>query len=423
LVFWVSPMPILTLVFLTGALVLAGLYFALGTALSRLARMLGKSLTSGSNANLRLALSNLHRAGAPTGPVVMALGLTLTLLVALDGISLAATRHIQQSLPHSAPDLVAFSLKPETASRLEDELTSSGLVERQRIMPFLHARVQAIGGIPVRDLAIPRSLHWVIRGDRGVSFASTLPNDAQWADAGSDQPGFSVDAGVATDLGLERGDTITLNTGGQIRTGPILGFRKIDWTALDLDFPIIANPATFRDIPYSLAASLKAAPGKQADLEAFIKTRFPDVPLIKVPDVLQSLAMALEIILTGLNSAALLCGLAALMVLAGSILQGLEQRTVDAAIFKILGARKRQLTGQLMMEFIALGSLVALVALPLGLAVAWAVARAAGLGGLDVSWTGSLALAITAILVTLAVGLLVTLNIYSVSPAQVLRRR
>ena len=423
LVFWVSPMPLLTVAFLAGALVLAAFYYALGISLSGLARALTGSLVNGKSANLRLALGNLYRAGAPTGPVVMALGLTLTLLVALDGIGLAASRHIQKSLPHSAPDLVAFSLKTETATRLGAELAASGLVERQRIMPFLHARVQAIGGVPVRDLQIPRSQNWVIRGDRGVSFATSLPDGARWEGAQADQTGFSLDAGVAKKLGLDPGDTITLNTGGQVRSGPVLNFREVDWTGLDLDFPIIATPATFSGIPYSLAASLKAGPGKKADLEAFVKSRFPDVPLIRVADVLQSLGKALETILAGLKGTALICGLAALMVLAGSILQSLEQRTVDAAMFKVLGARRRQLLGQLMVEFVALGSLVALAAVPFGLGVAWGVARAAGLGSLDVSWTGSMALAVAAILVTLAVGLLVTLGVYSASPTQVLRRR
>jgi len=101
-------MPGLTAGFLLTALVLAVFYFALGLGLSRLAKVLAK----GRSAPLRLALGSLHRAGAPTGPVVMALGLSLTLLVALDGIGTAANRHVEEAMPASAPDLVAFSMKP-----------------------------------------------------------------------------------------------------------------------------------------------------------------------------------------------------------------------------------------------------------------------------------------------------------------------
>ena len=419
LVFWVSPMPVLTVGFLVGALALAAFYYALGIGLSRMAKVLAK----GRSANLRLALGNLYRAGAPTGPVVMALGLTLTLLVALDGIGVASSRHVQETLPHSAPDLVAFSLKPEMATRLEFELAASGIVKRQRIMPFLHARVQAIGGVAVRDLKIPGSLNWVIRGDRGVSFAAKLPDGARWDDSQSDQPGFSVDAGVAKKLGLDLGDAITLNVGGQIRTGLILNFRNVDWAGLDLDFPIIATPATFTGIPYTLAASLKAKRGEAAKLEAFVQSRFPDMPLIRVADVLLSLAKALDAVVAGLKAAALMCGLAALVVLAGSVLQGLRERTNEAVLFKVLGASRRQLLGQLTVEFLSLGMLVALTAMPLGLSVAYGVARAAGLGSASVSWTGGVALAMAATFVMLAVGWVATLGAYTTTPARVLRDR
>ena len=425
LVFWVSPMPALTGAFLIGALALALFYFALGRGFARVA----KSVAKNQSAHVRLALGNLYRAGAPTGSVVMALGLTLTLLVALDGISAAASRHVQATLPASAPDLVAFSLQPETARALQTQLASSPLLKRQRVLPFLHARVQAINGIAVRDLNIPASLNWVVRGDRGVSFAALLPTDgtvtdgAWWDESQARLPGFSLDAGVAATLGLGVNDRLTLNVSGQVVEGPILNLRTIDWTGLDLDFPIIATPGALSAVPHTFAASLKAVPGKALALEAFVQYSFPDTPVIRVADVLSALAKALDSVVAGLQAAALLAGLAALVVLAGSILQGLRERADEALLFKVLGARRRQLLGQLTVEFLGLGVLVALAAVPLGLGVAYAVARAAGLANAQVSFAGAVALAAAAVLVTLGVGLLATLGAYIQPPARALRNR
>ncbi len=410
-IFWVSPMPMLTVAYLVGALILAGLYYLLGLGLQYGARLLSK----GKRGHVRLALGNLYRQGAPTGPVIMALGLSLTLLVALDGIGAAASRHMHHVMPQSAPDLVAFSLKPDTAARLGAELKASGLAERQRIVPFLHARVQAINGVPVRKLDIPGSLQWVIRGDRGVSFAGEgLP------DTGG---GYSLDAGIANKLGLKKGDAITLNIGGHVREGPVTAFRHVDWTKLDLDFPIIAGAGVFDGIPHTFAASLKAAAGKDEDLERLIKDRFPGIPLIRVADVLSSLARAMEAMVSGLQSAALTCGLAALVVLAGSVLQGIRVRTEETILLKVLGARRRQLLGQLTMEFLVLGGLVSLVAVPLGLTIAAAVAGAAGLADPGVSWSGGLVLAATATVLTLTVGYFATYGAYTAIPARALRER
>ena len=418
-VFWVSPMPALTVGFLAGALALAAFYYALGLGLSHMAKRLSKR----KGPHLRLALGSLHRAGAPTGPVVMALGLSLTLLVALDGIGAAASRHVQHAMPRTAPDLVAFSLKPKVATRLRVELEASGIAERHRIMPFLHARVQAINGTAVRDLKVPGSVNWVIRGDRGVSFAAELPDGLRWDASPTEHIGFSLDADIANKLGLGIGDAITLNVGGHVREGPVMNLRNVDWTKLDLDFPIIATPDTFSRIPYSFVASLKAKPGNKETLKAFIRNRFPDMPLIRVADVLRSLATAMEAIVSGLESAALMCGLAALVVLAGSVLQGIRIRTDEAVLLKVLGARRHQLLGQLTLEFLALGTLVALVALPLGFGIAYAVAGTAGLANVSVSWPGGVALALGAILLTLIVGLLATHGAYTTTPARILRDR
>lgn len=425
LVFWISPMPLLTLVFLIGGLGLAGFYVALGQGLARLA----KKISTGRSASVRLALGNLYRAGAPTGPVVMALGLTVTLLVALDGIGAAASRHVQATLPANAPDLVAFSLKPDTANALGTALAASGYVERSRMLPFVHARVQAIKGEPVRDLNIPGSLQWVVRGDRGVSFSALAPEgtrivDGAWWNADQARTtAFSVDAMVAQKLGLKVGDALTLNVSGNVLEGPILNLRQVDWTGLDLDFPILVTPGAFDGVAYTLAASLKANSGEALALAAFIKDRFPDVPLIHVADVLAALAKALDAVVAGLEAAALLCGVAAVVVLAGSVLQGLSQRTDEAVLFKVLGARKRQLLGVLMVEFLGLGVLVTVAAVPLGMAIACGVARASGLETATVALSSGLVLAGAAVGVTLCVGLLVTVGAYRAAPARLLRNR
>lgn len=419
LVFRVSPMPLLTAVFLSGALVLTAIFYFLGVGLMRLAGLLSK----GRGVNVRLALNNISRTGAPTGPVVMALGLILTFLVALDGIGAAARHHVDETLPHSVPDLVAFSLKPEVATRLDVELATSGIVEHQRSSPFLHARLQAINGVPVRDMPIPASLNWVIRGDRGVSFAQTLPDGSRWTKAQSERPGFSMDAGVAEKLGLSLGDSITLNVSGHVRVGVILNFHTVDWSGLDLDFPIIATPGTFTGIPYTLAASLKAIPGERVALETLIKKRFPGIPLIRVADVLRSFAKFLDAVVVGLETAAMMCGLAALVVLAGSVFQGLRERINEAVLFKVLGAHRRQLLGLLMAEFLVIGTMVALVAVPLGLSIAYGVAQAADLDGAGVSWTGGVGLAMVVIFVTQVVGLVTTLGVYNAKPARALRNR
>jgi len=408
-VFWVSPMAVLSAVFLVGALTLAAFYRVLGLGLGRAA----KALAQGRRAWLRLALGNLHRPGSPLGAVVMALGLTLTLLVALDGLAGAASHHVRNALPSTAPDVVVFSLTAGEAENLRQDLATWDGSQEVVLKPFLHARVQALNGVPVQDLKIPKSLSWVIRGDRGVSYEAS----------DSKGPGFSMDAGVAKKLNLKRGDLITLNVSGTVITAPILAFKIIDWTGLDLVFPIVGTPATFAHIPHSFAGALKAMPGRALDLEARIKHKFPEVAMIRVGDVLASLSQVLEALVAGLKVAAMLSGVAALVVLAGSVLQGLQTRTDEALLFKVLGARQSQVLAQLAAEFVGLGVVVSMVAVPLGLGLAWGVAKAAGLSNASLSLGAALQLAGLAVAVTVGIGLIVTSGAYRASPSTYLRRR
>jgi len=428
LIFALSPMPVLSGAFLVGGLMLAGVYLALGRVFGVLAKKLAKVLGE-RHVLARLALGNLHRAGAPTGAVVMALGLTLTLLVALDGIEAAAVRHVSATLPRQAPDLVMFSIPADRAQELRRASATWDSVQNQRILPFLHARVQAIKGVPVTELKIPGSLNWVVRGDRGVSFAEAVPPQTEivrgtwWTAQTASQSLLSVDAGFAEKIGLKLGDAMTLNVSGAVVRGRIANLRRIDWTGLDLDFPIIASPGAMAGVPHTFAASLKAKPGHAGQLEAQVRERVSDLPLIRVSEVIDALSTALQAVLSGLRLAALMTGAAALVVLAGSVLQGLRERTDEALLFKVLGARRGQLLRLLAVEFVGLGVLVALVAMPLGLAVAGGVAYAAKLADVQIAWTGGLGLAGLAIVVSVIVGLAATWGAYTAAPARYLRRR
>jgi len=428
LVFWVSPMPMLTVAFLLGGLAVALVFLGLGQVLVKAARRMSRHLSK-SSVLVRLALGNLHRGGAPTGAVVMALGLTLTLLVALDGIEHAAARHVATVLPSTAPDLVLFSIPKERAQNLGAVIGAWDGLQAKRILPFLHARVEAIGGVAVRDLNIPASLNWVVRGDRGVSFASEMPKGGTltagswWEPQEESRHLLSVDAAIAAKLGLGVGDTITLNVSGVSVTGAIANLRQIDWTRLDLDFPILASPGALQTVPHTYAASLKAKPGRAFELEQLVASNFANLPRVRVETVIQALSSALDAVAVGLHVAASMTGVAALVVLVGSVLQGLSARMDEALLFKILGAKRSQMLGHLAVEFAILGLLVSIVAVPLGLMVAGGVSRAAGLTGAQLVLVGGVQLALIATLVTVAVGLAATWRAYTAAPSRYLRNR
>ena len=167
LLVWSAPLPVVAVVFAAAAGLVVAAFLALGRLVAIAARVTGRLPALRGRPLIRLALANLHRPGAPTVPLVMAAGLCLTLVVAVDSISRNADRHLAATLPASAPGLVVLNIVPGEGERFDAFMTASPLVARWERAPFLHARVTGIGGRAVVDRRIPADVAYVIRGDRG----------------------------------------------------------------------------------------------------------------------------------------------------------------------------------------------------------------------------------------------------------------
>jgi putative ABC transport system permease protein len=99
----------LALYFVAGTVGALVLFRATGLGIMALARRARRPRDPG----LRLAIANLHRPGAPTGSVVMSLGLGLTVLVAIALIEGNLGRQIERNLPEQAPGFYFIDIQPD----------------------------------------------------------------------------------------------------------------------------------------------------------------------------------------------------------------------------------------------------------------------------------------------------------------------
>ena len=370
-----APLPILAALFAAAAAAAALAFLGLGHVMQATARRLARIARL--PPLLRLALGNLHRPGAPTAPLAMAIGLSATLLVTVAVLRANIDRHLAATLPATAPDLVLVNLAPADGPRLDRALADLPAVSRWQRAPFLHAPVSRIAGQPVAERRIPAEIGFAIRGDRGVSWQAAPPPDSlvagAWWPAGYDGPPLaSLDATVARRLGLTVGDSLTLILSGIPTQVRIANLRRVDWSGLGLDFPILLSPPHPKP-PHREVAALWLAPGKADQVRAALATIVPDAPAIDVAAVIAVLAAAAHAAGTGLSAAASATGAAALIVLAGAVAATQARRRREAVVLKILGATRCQLLGATLLEFAILGAACAAVALAIGTLAAWAL--------------------------------------------------
>ena len=342
-----------------------------------------KALPTIRGTSLRMAVGNIHRPGALTPSVVLALGLGLTLLVALALIDGNLRQQIAGNLPERAPNFffvdIQNSVADDFAALVERETGDDDKLVR---VPMLRGRVVALNGVDVREVNVPPEARWVLRGDRGITYArnvpenSTLSDGEWWAEDYSGEPLVSFAAEEAGELGLEIGDTITVNVLGRNITARIANFRQVEWESLAINFVMVFSPNTFAGAPHSWLATLTmpdASSEAERDVLTAVTQNFPAVTSVRVKDAIELVNRVVGQLATAIRVAAGVALIASVLVLAGALAAGNRARIHDAVVLKTLGATRRTLIGSYVTEYAILGAVTALFALLAGGVAAWFV--------------------------------------------------
>jgi putative ABC transport system permease protein len=376
---------------------------------------------------LRLAIAGLHRPGARTVALVVALGLGLTLFVLLAAIRTSLDGNIARTIPARAPALFALDVPRDRVGEFAQTIHQVSPRAEVATVPLLRGTVTAYGSTRVADLALLPSDAFILRGERGITYAATLPAGSTltagswWPASYAGPPLVSVEAVQAKALGLKLGDPLTVNVLGQEVVGRVASFRTVQWDTMGFNFVLVFSPGTFAEFPHNLSATVNMPAAQTSAAMRALLPRFPSVSVIEVGGVLKQIQDVVRQLSAAIAAAASIAILAGVAVLIGAITAAREMRTYDAVMLKVLGATRVQLLGSQAIEYILVSLSVAAVALALGLGAAWYVVvqlfkfvwlpdYAAVFGTLG-----------TGVVLTLIIGLLGSLPILAARPAQALR--
>ena len=365
-------------VFIVGAvaafIILRGVSYAL--------RMLARKAPRFRSPALRLAVGNIHRPGALTPSVVLSLGLGLTLVVALALVDGNLRRQITQSLPAHAPNFFFVDIQNTEIDGFRDLLAKTAPEGKVVSAAMLRGRIVALNGTDVDKVTVPPQGAWVLRGDRGITYAKNLPENSTmtqgewWPADYSGEPLVSFAAKEAEELGLKIGDTVTVNVLGRNITAKIANFRQVQWETLAINFVMVFSPNTFAGAPHSWLATLtdaNAAPEQEANVLRTVTQTFPAVTSVRVKDAIEVANDLISQLAVAIRWAASVGLLAAILVLAGALAAGNRTRQHDAVVLKTLGATRLTLIRAFVYEYALLGLATAVFALGAGGLAAWFV--------------------------------------------------
>jgi putative ABC transport system permease protein len=378
---------------------------------------------------LRLALASVGGPGGETAGAVLSLGLGLTVLAAIGQVDFNLRNLIDTELPDRAPAFFFVDIQNDQLQPFLETARGVDGFESVETAPMLRGIITKLDGVPAREAEIDPEGAWILRGDRGVTYSATTPPGAElvegswWAADHSGEPLVSFSAEHAELLGLEIGDTVTVNILGREITGTIANTRVVDFSDMGINFLMAFDPGAFAGAPHTHIATVYAEAAAEGALLRAVSTAFPNVTAIRVRDAIDRVSDGLGQIAAAARWGAAVTLLTGLVVLLGASAAGERRRTYEAAVLKTLGAARARILSSFAIRAGVTGAAAGAVAILFGAAAAWAVITFVMEGQYRFEPASALMIVLGGAAASLLAGLAFALRPLAARPARVLRAR
>jgi len=423
---WLSGLAVLTLWSAAGIAAAFVLLVLASTGVRWIARRLSRSGMLRGRTTARLAMGSVGGPGGETTSVVLAIGLGLTVLAAIGQIDTNLRGAIARDLPEVAPSFFVVDIQNDQLPGFRDILAEIPEVSDIESAPMLRGIITGINGQPASEVA---GEHWVLQGDRGITYSAEIPESTvvtagTWWDADySGPPQVSFAAEEAEEMGLALGDTLTINVLGRDIDAEITSFREVDFSTAGIGFILSMNPGALAGAPHTHIATVYSEPEAEAEILRSVSTAYPNITSIRVRDAIDRVSE----LLTGIASAITYGALATLVtggvVLIGTAAASERARVYEAALLKTLGASRRAILANFALRSAMLGAAAGIVAVIAGMIAGWAVMTFV----LDTEYVpepvSAIAIVLGGVVATLIAGLAFAWRPLAARPAQTLRAR
>lgn len=423
---WFSGATRLTLWTFGGIAIALGLLVLAAMATRWLSRMLAKLPLVRGRTGVRMALASIAGPRDEASSVVLSVGLGLAVLAAVGQIDGNLRNAIQGNLPDVAPSYFFVDIQTDQLDGFNERLTTDPQVTRVETAPMLRGIITQINGRPAHEVA---GNHWVLEGDRGVTYSATQPATTTltagtwWAQDYTGPPQISFAAEEAQEMGLALGDQITVNILGRDITAKVTSFRVVDFSNAGIGFIMSMNPAALSGAPHTHIATVYAEESAEAQILRDLASAYPNITAIRVRDAIDRVAGVIGRLATAISYGAAASLVTGFLVLIGSAAAGVGARTYEAAILKTLGASRMLILRSFALRAAILGASAGAVALGAGILAAWAVSRFVLDTSFGVIWPSALGVILGGILATLLASIGFAWRPLSSAPAQVLRAK
>ena len=382
---------------------------------------------------LRHAVLHVARRGNQTRVILLAVGLGAFFILGVRSLQANLLRDFAVQVGESSPDMFLIDIQGGQREPLTAFLQSQNpSAPPPSIIPVLRARVVGVEG---RELRLESFEQVRGRGGLGREFTVTYRPNLQaneqviagkWWDAGpqGDEPEVSIEESFLERQRIQVGDRMRFDVLGRMVTARVTSIRRVDWQDFRTGgFMFVFRPGVFDQAPHGFIATLKAPadPGARARLQGRLVSQFPNVSVIDLREVMETIRGVVDNVTLGVTVVGGLVLFSGSLILIGAVSMTKFRRVYEAAILKTLGASTRLIAAMLLLEYGVLGAIAGTVGAVGAIGLSWAVARYA----LELPWEPAPALTLTGIAATAffvaAIGVLASVDVLRHKPLATLR--
>ena len=326
-----------------------------------------KPLVQKGGAAWRFGLVHIVRRAGSSVLQMMGFSIGLMALLLLTVVRTDLLAEWEGRVPADAPNRFLINIQPDQLAQVESFFAERDIVVPE-LYPMVRARLTEINGAPVSedDFDSERGKRLATR-EFNLSWAGELQQDNElvagrwWREAEEGAAMLSVEEGIAEELGLQLGDTLTYRAAGQSIEAEITSLRRVDWDSFRANFFVLAPPGLLQDFPVSYMSAFYLPADQHAVLNELVR-QFPNITVFDVAAIMTQVRNIIERVTLAVEYVFGFTLLAGLMVMYAAIHASRDERIQEAAILRTLGARRRQLLGSLWLEYLSLGLMAGLVA-------------------------------------------------------------
>src|SRR5687767_7533569 len=326
---------------------------------------------------LRYGLANLrrHARGNAVQIASLALGLTAVLLLTFTRNDLVDAW--RRAAPPDAPNRFLIGVQRDQLEPLQSFFAAHGVAVPD-VYPMVRGRLVAVNGAPVSeaDYTEERARRLVER-EFNLSYMNELPGHNQIAAGAWFSPkekALSVEQGIAQRLGWRLGDELTFAVGSERFSARITSLRKLRWDSMKVNFFVVTPPAVLEGFPASFISAFRLEPEDQPVISE-LAARFPNITVIDAAAAVRQAQDVIDRLIDAVQLVFLFALAAGLLVLYSALVATEDERRREAAVMRVYGASRAQVTGTQRAEFLAMGVLAGILATLAAAAIGQVLAR------------------------------------------------